>query len=171
MRNMLKRSPDPNRPWAGDPLYGGMSDEAAGRSWHAREKQREQEEAVKEIPAPQKLEASTAACAMEAVTEDSAALKFRDRYDGQLLFDHDVNAWFVWDGCRWRSDKTAVAFEYARQLARELTKEQSSKSKLTANRTSFASGVEKFARSDRAFAVIASEWDQDLFLLALQKGP
>jgi putative DNA primase/helicase len=165
---MLMRSPDPDRPWANNPYYGGMSDEAAERSWRAREKQREQ--ALKEIQATQELAESTVACAAEVVTEDSAALRFRDRYGGQLLFDHDVNSWFVWDGRHWRLDKTALAFEYARQLARELTKEQSSKSKFTANRTSFASGVEKFARSDRAFAVVDSEWDQDLFLLGTPKG-
>jgi hypothetical protein len=167
---MLTRSPDPDRPWADNPYYGGMSDEAAERSWRARERQREQEEALKEISATQKLAGSTAACAVEAVTEDSAALKFRDRYDGQLLFDHDVNAWFVWDGCRWRSDRTGLAFEHARQLIRELTEKHSGRSKLLANRTGFASGVEKFATSDRAFAVIASEWDQDLFLLGTPEG-
>ncbi len=170
MWNMLKRSPDPERPWRDNPLYGGMSDEAAERSWRAREKQREQEEALKEIPATQKLAGGTTACAVEAVTEDSAALKFRDRYDGQLLFDHDVNAWFVWDGCCWRSDKTGLAFEHARQLIRELTENHSGRSKILANRTGFASGVEKFARSDRAFAVIASEWDHDLFLLGTPEG-
>ena len=43
---MLMRFPDPNLPWANNPLYGGMSDESAGRSWHARQKQLEQEEAL-----------------------------------------------------------------------------------------------------------------------------
>ncbi|THD54582.1 MAG: hypothetical protein E8A46_08175 [Bradyrhizobium sp.] len=107
---------------------------------------------------------------VDVVTEDSAALMFRDQYAGKFLFDHDLKTWFVWDGSRWRLDKTALAFEYARRLARDLTKNQSTRSKLTANRTSFASGVEKFARSDRAFAVEASEWDPDLFLLGTPKG-
>src|SRR5258708_37816747 len=68
--------PDPERPWTGDPLYGGMSDESAQRSWRAREKQREQE-ALHEIPAAQKL-ASTAASAVKDRKEDSGALRFRD---------------------------------------------------------------------------------------------
>jgi putative DNA primase/helicase len=167
---MLTPSPDPNRPWANNPYYGGMSDEAAERSWRAREKQRDQEETTERNRGPQTPAASAAASALDVVTEDSAALVFRDRYEGQLLFDHDLKTWFVWDGCRWRLDKTAMAFEKARQLVRELTKEQSSRSKLTANRTSFACGVVKFAASDRAFAVIASEWDQDIFLLGTPEG-
>src|SRR6266404_9193916 len=162
---MLTRSPDPERPWAGNPYYGGMSDEAAERSWRAREKQRELEEKLARSQGPQMSLASTAASAVDIVTEDSAALVFRDRYQGQFLFDHDLNTWFAWDGCRWRLEKTALVFDKVRQLVRELTKEKSVKSKLTANRTSFAAGVEKFAASDRAFAVISSEWDQDLFLL------
>jgi putative DNA primase/helicase len=165
---MLTRSPDADRPWANNPLYGGMSDESAGRSWHARQKQLQQEETTEQNRGPQRPSASAAAS--DVVTEDSAALVFRDRYEGHLLFDHDLKTWFVWDGCRWRLDKTGLAFEYARQLIRELTENQSGRSKLAANRTGFASGVEKFATSDRAFAVIASEWDPDLLLLGTPDG-
>jgi putative DNA primase/helicase len=107
---------------------------------------------------------------IEVVTEDSVALLFRDRYRGELLFDHDLKAWFVWDGNRWRQDKTTLAFEFARQLARELTLDQSPKSRTTANKVSFANGVEKFSRSDRAFAVDASEWDPNIFLLGTPDG-
>ena len=114
--------------------------------------------------------ARTAAPSVDIVTEDSAALMFRDRYKGQLLFDHDLKAWFVWDCHRWRFEKTTLAFEYARQLAREMTKQQSTKSRLTANKTSFASGVERFARSDRAFACDSSEWDPNHFLLGTPDG-
>ena len=166
---MLTRSPYPNRPWANNPYYGGMSDEAAERSWRAREKRREQE-TTEQNRALQTPAASATASALDVITEDSAALVFRDRYERQLLFDHDLGTWFVWDGFCWRLDKTALAFEKARQLVRELTKEQPSRSKLTANRTSFACGVVKFAASDRAFAVIASEWDQDSFLLGTPEG-
>jgi putative DNA primase/helicase len=48
--------------------------------------------------------------------------------------------------------------------------DQSPKSRATANKVSFASGVEKFSRSDRAFAVDASVWDLDLFLLGTPDG-
>src|SRR5271155_4599004 len=93
---------------------------------------------------------------IDVITEDSVALMFRERYAGQLLFDHDMKTWFVWDGQRWKHDKTTLAFEFARQLARELTLTQSPKSRMTANKVSFANGVERFGRSDRMFAVDAS---------------
>jgi len=160
---------DPKRPWADDPMFGGMSDEAAEPSWRAQKLRRE-EEALQEKTVFLMRPTPTAVPAVDVVTEDSAALTFRDRYEGQLLFDHDLNAWFVWDGRRWRFDKTMLAFEYARQLARELTNGKSGKSKLITNRTSFASGVEKFARSDRAFAVVGSEWNPDSFLLGTPNG-
>jgi putative DNA primase/helicase len=51
-----------------------------------------------------------------------------------------------------------------------MTSEQSTKSRLTANKTNFASGVERFARSDRAFACDSSEWDPHHFLLGTPEG-
>ena len=72
----------------------------------------------------------------DIVTEDSAALIFRDRYKNQFLFDHDMKSWFAWDGKCWRFDKTALAFELARQLTRELTINDSPKSRMSANKVS-----------------------------------
>jgi putative DNA primase/helicase len=148
--------------------YGGMSPQAAECSYRAGQKRRNEEKAFEKDQLFRAIPA--AAPGVDAVTEDSAALVFRDKYKGHLLYDHDLNAWFVWDGQRWRFDKTMLAFEYARQLSRELTRSHFGKSKRIENGTTFAAGVEKFARSDRAFAVDASEWDPDLFLLGTPGG-
>jgi putative DNA primase/helicase len=107
---------------------------------------------------------------IDVFTEDSVALLFRDRYRGLLLFDHDLKAWFAWDGSRWQQDNTMLAFEFARQLARELTLESKPKFQMGVNKVSFANGVEKFGRSDRAFSVHASAWDADIFLLGTPGG-
>jgi len=107
---------------------------------------------------------------IDVTTEDSVALMFRERHAGLLLFDHDMKSWFVWDGQRWKHDNTGLAFELARQLVRELTLQQSPKSRMATNKVSFANGVEKFGRSDRNFAVKALEWDPDLFLLGTPGG-
>lgn len=106
----------------------------------------------------------------DIVTEDSVALAFLEKYQGRLLYCHDRGCWFVWNGSNWKQEKTGLAFELARQLVRELTKELSPKSRLLANKTSFAAGVEKYNRSDRAFACDASEWDPDIFLLGTPEG-
>jgi putative DNA primase/helicase len=161
-------SPADKKPWLFMPKYFGMSPQSAELSYRAGEKRRNEE---KVFAGDQLFRAIPAAApGIEAVTEDSAALAFRGQYSGQFLFDHDLKTWFVWDDCRWALDKTALVFDKVRQLVRELTKENSPQTKFTANRTSFAAGVEKFATSDRAFAVITSEWDTDVFLLGTPGG-
>jgi putative DNA primase/helicase len=161
-------SPADKKPWLFMPKYFGMSPQSAELSYRAGEKRRNEE---KVFAGDQLFRAIPAAApGIEAVTEDSAALAFRGQYNGQFLFDHDLKTWFVWDDCRWALDKTALVFDKVRQLVRELTKEKPPQTKFTANRTSFAAGVEKFATSDRAFAVITSEWDTDVFLLGTPGG-
>jgi hypothetical protein len=99
------------------------------------------------------------------VTEDSSALQFTALHAGQLLFDHDVGQWFAWSGTHWRRETTGLAFEWARQLARTLSESKKPGTRYALRKTSFAGGVERFARVDRAFAVTAEHWDRDPFLL------
>ena len=106
----------------------------------------------------------------EIVTEDSAAQRFADLHEGQLRYCHDSGLWFVWDQVSWRPDKTGVAFRWARELARELSKGWHDKVRYITSKTTFASGVEKFARADKAFAVTMEAWDQDPFLLGTPGG-
>lgn len=104
------------------------------------------------------------------VTEDSAALLFRDRHTGQLLYDHDVGAWFVWSGSHWQRERTGLAFNFARELARDLSKEEGARGRVTLQKTSFSSGVERFAQRDRAFAITSDGWDPDPMLLGTPGG-
>lgn len=106
----------------------------------------------------------------DVVTEDSAALQFAERYAGKLLYDHDVGAWFTWSGSHWRRETTGLAFEWARNLSRELGEDAPAKSRAVVAKTSFASGVERFSKSDRAFAVTSENWDSDAFLLGTPGG-
>ena len=82
-------------------------------------------------------------------------MAFAERYGARLRFDHDVGKWFVWSGQHWQGETTDLAFSYARELARELAKGQAHKVRLASSKTGFAGGVERFARSDRTFAVTA----------------
>src|SRR5579859_4069856 len=101
----------------------------------------------------------------DVVTEDSVALAFRDEYEGQLLYCHDEGSWFVWTGFQWKRERTGLAFEWTRQHVRKLTEDQSASTRQKCNKTSFAAGVEKFSRTDRAFAAQSADWDADHFLL------
>ena len=56
----------------------------------------------------------------ELVTEDQAAIEFARRHAGHLRFCHDAGAWYEWNGSIWRQNRTGLAFQFARQLARDL---------------------------------------------------
>jgi putative DNA primase/helicase len=104
------------------------------------------------------------------VTEDWAALEFGARHKGQLRFCHDSGSWFEWTGAIWQQNRVGAAFQYARQLARELAISEPDKVRYVASKTSFAGGVERFARTDPAFAVTSEHWDVDPMLLGTPGG-
>lgn len=106
----------------------------------------------------------------DPVTEDGAALAFTERYRNMLRFDHDIGEWFVWIGTHWKCERTGLAFSWARELAREMAKAEPNKVRLISSKTSFAGGVERFARTDRAFAVTSEIWDQNIYLLGTPGG-
>jgi putative DNA primase/helicase len=108
--------------------------------------------------------------ANEVVTEDSAALEFAELYRGKLLFDHDQHSWFEWTESHWRKESTGLAMEWARRLARSLSDGQKAKGRYAVCKTSFAGGVERFARGDRAFAVQSGHWNVDPLLLGTPGG-
>lgn len=107
----------------------------------------------------------------DVLTEDSAALEFARLFEGTLVFDHSAGSWFVWSETHWRKESTGLAFEWARNLVRELSAEIDKPStRYAVRKTSFASGVEKFARTSRTFAVTSDAWNADPWLLATPGG-
>jgi putative DNA primase/helicase len=61
-------------------------------------------------------------------------------------------------------------FEKARLLARALGEDQDERGRKTLGKTSFAGGIERFARTDRITVVSVDYWDQDLWLLGMPGG-
>ena len=106
----------------------------------------------------------------DIVTEDAAALRFVEEYADRLRFCHDTGRWFHWTGNIWEQNRTGVAFQWARELARALAENEPEKTRFIASRTAFAGGVERFARTDPAFAVTSEFWDRDPFLLGTPGG-
>ena len=104
------------------------------------------------------------------VTEDSAALQFREEYRDRLRYCHDTGAWFLWDNNIWRQVRTGIPFHWARELARTLVKNEPDRVRYLTSKTSFAAAVERFCKSDPAFAVTSQVWDQDTFLLGTPGG-
>jgi putative DNA primase/helicase len=106
----------------------------------------------------------------DPITEDAAALAFTERFRDRLRFDHHIGKWFAWSGAHWQCECTGLAFSWARQLARELAKDEPTKVRYVTSKISFAGGVERFARTDRAFAVTSDIWDRAPYLLGTPGG-
>jgi putative DNA primase/helicase len=104
------------------------------------------------------------------ITQDGIAAIFAKRYADRLRYCHSVRSWFEFDGARWRRDETNRAFQFVRQIAREISEGKEHKELKEFRKTAFAAGVEKFSQSDPAFAVTASYWDQDAYLLGTPGG-
>jgi putative DNA primase/helicase len=113
---------------------------------------------------------SSHSLANDIITEDSAALEFTALYAGLLRYCHDSGSWYEWDGYVWKPNRTGLAFDWARQLARKLSKDEKAKRRYVTSRTGFASGVERYCKADRKFAVTSEVWDQDAFLLGTPGG-
>lgn len=102
-----------------------------------------------------------AAPPVDLLTEDWAAQIFADRHSGDLLFCHNSARWHTWTGAAWIPNRSGLAFQWARELARELCAQQDQATRYVASKVSFASGVERFCRVDPVFAVTADAWDRD----------
>jgi putative DNA primase/helicase len=106
----------------------------------------------------------------DIVTEDSAAQMFVERYSEQIRYCHSTGAWFRWTGVRWQRDLTGSTYQQVRKLARDLGEDHNERGRKTIGKTSFASGVERFARGDEAVAVTIDYWDADPWLLGTPEG-
>ena len=100
------------------------------------------------------------------VTQDNVATIFAQRHADKFRYSHDRGRWYEWDGTRWREETTRLAFEYTRTLTRSLNTE----GKREFAKAAFCEGVEKFAQSDRVFALRGDEWDKDPWLLNTPSG-
>jgi putative DNA primase/helicase len=104
------------------------------------------------------------------VTQDGVARVFARRYGDRLRFCHDTGKWYEWTGTHWQVDKISKAFQFVRELSREYTEDAKTGELKEVRKFSFAGGVERFARSDPAFAVTSENWDRDPLLLGTPAG-
>jgi putative DNA primase/helicase len=103
-------------------------------------------------------------------TEDNAALHFANLYKNHLRYCHSTGAWFVWETNIWRQDRTGIALQLAREVARSMPVRESDRIRYTTSKTSFARGVEHFARNDPVFAVTIDVWNSNPWLLGTPDG-
>ena len=105
------------------------------------------------------------------LTEDGVAQAFAIERGNELRFCHGPNRWHRWDGTRWKVEQTKLAFYWVRELARRMARSaDTERTRATLGKKAFAGGVETFAQSDRAFAVLPDLWDRDPWLLGTPGG-
>jgi putative DNA primase/helicase len=103
------------------------------------------------------------------VTEDGVAREVVRRRSGEIKFDHQKKAWFVWDKDKWRQDNRKEVYQYCRETAREASENASYKERRAMRKANFPSGVERLVQSDRDVAVSGNYWDLDPMLLGCPK--
>ena len=108
--------------------------------------------------------------ANDIVTEDSAALEFVRLHGTDVRYCHDTGSWFRWTGNFWAQDRTSVVYQWAREVARKLADDQDERKRYITSKTSFASGVDRFAKVDPAVAVTIEFWDNQPLLLGTPEG-
>jgi len=104
------------------------------------------------------------------LTQDGVARVFAHRFAGRLRYCHHTEGWYCLRGTHWQLDETDTAFEFVRVLAREVSEKGDAKDLKEIRKTAFASGVERFARSDQTLAVTSAKWDLNPYLLGTSKG-
>ncbi len=102
------------------------------------------------------------------LTEDGVISAFTDRHNGELLYDHTAGAWFRYHCHRWVREETLLAKHYARAVSTELAKRDPKAKHL--KKVAVWEAVERGARTVREFAVCASDWDRDAYLLGTPGG-
>lgn len=100
------------------------------------------------------------------LSEDGVALAFADRFKDQLKFCQETGQWHHWEGTHWKPEKTQLAFDWARDVCRDLRGPMVGE----LARASAASAVERFARADRGLVISALAWDTDPWLLGTPAG-
>ena len=96
--------------------------------------------------------------------QDMLAETFAQRYQGSLVYVHDFGAWLEFNGYQWLKDPTRKAFEYARQLCRELGDGKQT------SRAPFFRGVEQIAQCDPRLSCASDEFDCDNYTLNTPTG-
>lgn len=106
-----------------------------------------------------------------AFTDEALALRFADQHADDLRYVAARAKWMHYDGHRWQSDETMLAFNHARKMCRIAAREcnEQKTAKLLASAKA-SSAVERLARADRKLAATNEQWDTDLWLLNTPTG-
>lgn len=106
-----------------------------------------------------------------AFSEEALALRFAERYEGNLRYVAAWNKWLRYDGKRWKFDDTLYALNLARKICREAASQsESSKTATMLASAKTVAAIERLVKADRRLAATVDQWDTDLWLLNTPGG-
>jgi putative DNA primase/helicase len=107
----------------------------------------------------------------DPLTEDALALRFSERHATDLRYIAKRGEWQKWDGGRWCSEATHLAFDLARDSCRDDAEAygngKPAKGVLTAKTIA---AVERMAKADRRHATTIEQWDAHEFIFNASKA-
>lgn len=94
------------------------------------------------------------------LTEDALALRFSERHANDLRYIATNGQWQKWDGTRWYSEATCLAFDLARESCRADARAYGNgKPPSAVYSAKTIAAVERMAKADRRQATTIEEWD------------
>jgi putative DNA primase/helicase len=104
-------------------------------------------------------------------SDEALALTFADRHAEQLRYVASWAKWMVFDGAKWASDETRLAFSLARTVCREAAAEcRADKTSLLLASAKTRAAVITLANDDRRLAATSEQWDADANAFNTPKG-
>jgi hypothetical protein len=106
-----------------------------------------------------------------AFSDEALALSFAEEHADKLRYIAAWSKWHVWNGKRWTSDDTKLAFDTVRRACRKASRQcnQDNAAKSLASAKTVAA-VERLATADRRLAATTDQWDADPWLLNTPGG-
>jgi putative DNA primase/helicase len=107
------------------------------------------------------------------LSETALALRLADKYPGKLLYVTKWGKWLLYDGKRWRADRTGYGFSRAREICLDAAKEIVDNALKRAEALTSAktvAGVDKLAKADQRLAAVPEQFDADLWALNTPGG-
>src|SRR5262249_2262293 len=106
------------------------------------------------------------AIAGDPLSEDALAVRFSERHADDLRYIATKGQWQKWDGMRWYSEATHLAFDLARQSCRDDAKTYGNgKAPSEVYSAKTIAAVERMAKADRRQATTIEQWDANDWLV------
>src|SRR5262245_13671408 len=106
-----------------------------------------------------------------AFSHEALALRFADLHVYNLRYVAAWGKWLIWDGRRWRFDTMLHAFDRARFICREASRQANDpRVGMAVASAKTVTAVDRLAKADRRLAATSDQWDRDPWLLNTPAG-